>query len=385
MKVCKRCGRKGLFLQLNSEGVCAKCIQAEEESKRIRLEKEAEEQRLRLEREAEMRRILLEQEKRRKEQELEALYTEMCSLYNNLKTIDLCDGLEVVSDKYSSCERFVRLCDGILQNKDFIEMFGERIEKQHPFGFYPYVSGNDRFGKYMNDRRQAVDSLRWDCQRFIKNSENFEQKLKELPHVPISLNTCNYVPDEDPDYSNVKFFNVTKSTPLGKVCDFIAVDVETTGLSAYKAEITQLSAIKFRDFEPVDCFSTYIKPKKAIPQSTISINGITDETVKDAPSIEQVVDSFRAYIGDKLPIIGHNLIFDLRFLCNNACITLSTKRKFYDTLMLSKKAYNSESHKLDYLDKAALRIDRKSAHDALSDCLVTGMLFHDICETRTSD
>ena len=363
MIYCKCCGRKGIFLRLNSEGLCSKCALAEEEA----------------------RRILLAEEMRKKKRQLELVYQEMCFLYNKVKNIDLCDGLSVISDKYCACERFAQLCDDALDNDDFLDMFGEKILSQHPFGYSAHLSQNDTVKEYIANRRIEVKSAAWKCQDFIEKSKNFKILLSTLPRVPVLTDICGYAPDDDPDFGNIQFTNITKSTNLGKVCDFVVVDVETTGLNSYKDEITQISAVKFREFEAVDCFSTYIKPNGIIPQATIKINGITAEMVKDAPAIEQIVSCFRSYIGDKLPVVGHNLIFDLRFLCNNACITLSTKRKYYDTLALSRKAYASDSYKLDYLDKAALHIGRENAHDSLSDCLVTGLLFHDICLTRTSE
>ena len=46
--------------------------------------------------------------------------------------------------------------------------------------------------------------------------------------------------------------------------DFIALDLETTGLDKNKDEIIEISALRFIDGELSDEFTTLIKPKQSI-------------------------------------------------------------------------------------------------------------------------
>lgn len=231
-------------------------------------------------------------------------------------------------------------------------------------------------------RTARAERARERCSDKSKSTEFFNKTLADLPRVPVELAPCSFARDIEPDYSSVKFAPITEKTILEKVSDFTVIDVETTGVDPYKNDIVQLCAVRFKSFKPVDGFATYIKPPRGINAEAAEINGITADIVADAPGIDQVINAFRAYIGDKTPLVGHNIIFDLKFLCESGCISLNTKRKFYDTLDLSRRTYDLPRYKLDYIDTELLGIDRTDAHDALSDCLATGMLFHQICVDR---
>ena len=66
---------------------------------------------------------------------------------------------------------------------------------------------------------------------------------------------------------------------------FVAVDVETTGLSPILNELIEISAIKYNKTNKIDVFTTLIKPKNEIPNKITQITGISNEMVKNAPSV----------------------------------------------------------------------------------------------------
>ena len=53
--------------------------------------------------------------------------------------------------------------------------------------------------------------------------------------------------------------------------DFIAFDLETTGLDSKKNEIIEISALRFIDGELSDEFTTLVKPDQKIPQKITEI------------------------------------------------------------------------------------------------------------------
>ncbi len=53
---------------------------------------------------------------------------------------------------------------------------------------------------------------------------------------------------------------------------FVAIDVETTGLSPINNELIEISAIKYEGSKKIDTFSTLIKPKKVIPNEITRFN-----------------------------------------------------------------------------------------------------------------
>lgn len=213
----------------------------------------------------------------------------------------------------------------------------------------------------------------------------FSKTLAELPRVPVELAPVAFQRDPCPDYADIKFSPITARTNLERVNDFVVIDVETTGLDPYNDEIVQLCAIRFQAFKPVDGFATYIKPRHGIKKEAAAVNGITAAMVKHAPAIDEAVNAFRAYVGDTLPLVGHNILFDIKFLTESNCLSLISKRKYYDTLELSRRFFSLPSYKLDSLDGELLHISREDAHDALSDCLATGMLFEMICKTLQAE
>lgn len=98
--------------------------------------------------------------------------------------------------------------------------------------------------------------------------------------------------------------------------DFIAFDVETTGLSAIACKLVELSAVRFRlGGGELEEFSHLINPECDIPPEVTRIHGITNEMVKDALTSKEVIPKFLEFIGDKpCVLVAHNAPFDVGFL-----------------------------------------------------------------------
>lgn len=99
----------------------------------------------------------------------------------------------------------------------------------------------------------------------------------------------------------------------------LVYDTETTGTDPEKDRIVEISWIELlfdRDsFEVVDEADFYIKPPFPMPEEASSVNGITDEMLKDQPSEEEVIDKIFSKFGNKPDFVcGHNLIFDNRMM-----------------------------------------------------------------------
>lgn len=72
--------------------------------------------------------------------------------------------------------------------------------------------------------------------------------------------------------------------------DFVAIDLETTGLSPYDNKIIELGAVRYRDGKPVDQYNTLINPGVHIPERITEITGIDDDMVSKAPYIDDELD-----------------------------------------------------------------------------------------------
>lgn len=95
--------------------------------------------------------------------------------------------------------------------------------------------------------------------------------------------------------------------------DFIAFDLETTGIQPKTDAIVEIGAVRFNNAKPVETFCTLINPGRPIPPEASAVNGITDEMVGDQPGIETVLTQLADFCGD-LPLVAHNAPFDFKFL-----------------------------------------------------------------------
>lgn len=147
---------------------------------------------------------------------------------------------------------------------------------------------------------------------------------------------------------------------------FVAIDVETTGLSPIENELIEVSAIKYKGKERIETFSTLIKPKVSIPSKITGITGITNEMVNNSPQVEEVMPKLIEFIGNS-PIVAHNANFDYKFIQSYSNNSFS-KNKVIDTVAISRKMYpNLPNHRLGTIAKE-IGITEDGFHRAEFDC-----------------
>ncbi len=71
--------------------------------------------------------------------------------------------------------------------------------------------------------------------------------------------------------------------------DYVVLDLETTGLDPQFDEIIEIAAVKFVNGVKVSDYTTLIKPDNKIDGYIEQLTGITNEMVKDAPKIKNVL------------------------------------------------------------------------------------------------
>ncbi len=166
--------------------------------------------------------------------------------------------------------------------------------------------------------------------------------------------------------------------------DFVAFDIETTGLNSQKDTITEIGAVLFRGGKEEKRFQTFVNPGRHIPLNIVNLTGITDEMVADAPSEGEAVSAFLDFAGD-LPLIAHNAGFDIGFI-DEACIRMGRdfEPTYVDTLVLSQALLpESKSHKLDVVARALALPDfehHRASDDARTCGLIAARFFEKIME-----
>ena len=158
---------------------------------------------------------------------------------------------------------------------------------------------------------------------------------------------------------------------------FIVFDLETTGLNPANEEITEIAAVRMVEGEIRDSFQTYVNPHKPIPAEITELTGISDETVADAPDLDEAVPKFLAWAGEgQYPLVAHNAGFDMGFL-RTACKRLGIERDFtsIDTLEMSRLMLpHLHKFKLNILAKE-LQAGPFEHHRASEDAAVLGRIF----------
>ena len=126
---------------------------------------------------------------------------------------------------------------------------------------------------------------------------------------------------------------------------YIALDLETTGLEPKKEKITEIAALKVEHGQITGRFVTLVNPKRPLTERVVELTGITDDMLKDAPVIENIIGEVLGFIGD-LPLLGHNIRFDYSFLKQAA---VNQKMEFeceaVDTLKLCRKLMPEQEKK----------------------------------------
>ncbi|KGM13164.1 hypothetical protein N869_15615, partial [Cellulomonas bogoriensis 69B4 = DSM 16987] len=101
-------------------------------------------------------------------------------------------------------------------------------------------------------------------------------------------------------------------TPLSQVT-FVVVDLETTGGSARTDAITEIGAVKVRGGEVLGELQTLVDPGCHVPALITRLTGISDQMLRGAPSIAEVLPTFLEFCGDAV-LVAHNARFDIGFL-----------------------------------------------------------------------
>jgi len=95
--------------------------------------------------------------------------------------------------------------------------------------------------------------------------------------------------------------------------DFVAFDLETTGIQPQEDGIVEIGAVKFVEGQPAADFCRLVNPGMPIPADAKAVHGISDADVAGEPPIQDVMGAFTEYCGD-LPLVAHNAKFDFKFL-----------------------------------------------------------------------
>ncbi|MDD6484466.1 MAG: PolC-type DNA polymerase III [Clostridiales bacterium] len=156
---------------------------------------------------------------------------------------------------------------------------------------------------------------------------------------------------------------------------FVVFDIETTGIDNTKNNITEIGAVKVERGEIVDKWSTFVSPQMPIPQNIQDLTGISDEMVKDAETIDEILPRFKEFCKGCV-LVAHNAEFDVGFMKKKAeLMGESFDFPYLDTLMLARCMYPFlHNFKLDTITKH-LNVILENHHRAVDDAKATADMF----------
>ncbi len=156
--------------------------------------------------------------------------------------------------------------------------------------------------------------------------------------------------------------------------EFVAFDLETTGLSSIHDRIIEIGAVVMKNGEEIDRFQTFVDPERTLDRKIAELTGISQDMLVGAPKIEEVLPKFLEFVGDRV-LVAHNSDFDTGFIraqCQRQGIAYTLTA--VDTLVLSQNLMPQlNRHKLDIVANA-LSLPEFNHHRAADDAAICGLI-----------
>ena len=170
--------------------------------------------------------------------------------------------------------------------------------------------------------------------------------------------------------------------------EFVAFDLETTGLHPAFDAIVEIGAVRFRaDGHELATMTHLVDPGRPIPADATRVHGITDAMVHGRPPIAQGLKAFLDFLGDgETVLLAHNARFDVGFIAAACarCDVPATDHAVVDTLALARHCLPGlVAYSLDVVGRAC-RVQHGGGHRALGDARAVRSIFLHLAEREPS-
>lgn len=152
----------------------------------------------------------------------------------------------------------------------------------------------------------------------------------------------------------------------------IVFDTETTGLDFEADRVIEIGGVELWNHIPTGReYHTFVRPAgRKVDPAAFDVHGISDDSLRDKPLFEAVVDGFCDFF-DGAVLIAHNATFDVRFL--NAELARVGRppiepHRVIDTLAMARRKFPMAPATLDALcSRFSIDTSRRDKHGALVD------------------
>ena len=158
--------------------------------------------------------------------------------------------------------------------------------------------------------------------------------------------------------------------------EYVAFDLETTGLSPRQDTIIEIGAVLMKRGVELNRFQTFVDPGCRLTREVSELTGITDDMLRGAPKIHEVMPKLVEFIGNR-PLVAHNARFDACFV-TRACEALGIAYELnaIDTLILSQNLLpHLNKYKLDVVAKE-FELGNFNHHRAADDAVICGQILN---------
>lgn len=165
------------------------------------------------------------------------------------------------------------------------------------------------------------------------------------------------------------------------VTDYLALDLETTGLNPERDRIIEIGAVKYKNGKAAGEFSCLVRTYQPLPEKIAALTGITEEMLAGGCDEKTAITEFLTFAKEMPVLLGHNISFDFSFLKAAAVrYGMRFEREALDTLRFAKKLHPElESRALTALC-AHYGIVQKCAHRAVEDAVSAHRLYAALVE-----
>lgn len=165
--------------------------------------------------------------------------------------------------------------------------------------------------------------------------------------------------------------------------EYVCFDCETTGLNPKIDDIVSIGAVIIKNNTIVSSkkFVKFVKPKTKLQADAIKIHHIRECDLADAEDIDNVIEEFLEYIGNRT-LVGYFLEFDIAMI--NKYLKPKLGIKLPNKALEVSEIYHD--YKIDVIPQSYidlrfntiiqdLEIPSLGKHDAYNDALMTSMIF----------
>ncbi len=190
-------------------------------------------------------------------------------------------------------------------------------------------------------------------------------------------------PQPEADLVQSDFFG-SKPLPEGFAAQkYVVFDLETTGFGASTSamdRIIEVGAVKIEGGTITERFSSFVACPVRLPPEIVELTGITDDMLKGAPDISDVIADFFKFT-EGCALVAHNAQFDCRFIryYGEKEGYLFEQRQL-DTLALSQELLRLKNYKLNTVaEHYGFTFNH---HRAFDDAFVTAKIFIELVRER---